>query len=173
MRIWPSAATGCSTRQPGPSCGATTSNSWVRTAQPPAIPDGRVLAVGYLVLAPGLDLASHADAWIAVDALDGSSMVLDHVSILEDGVERARAKLEYTTLATSFCAERFTMSELRSVYEAVWATGLDPRNFNRKVLATDGFTEATDQRTTRGGGRPALLYTAGPATALHPPLTRG
>ena len=100
-------------------------------------------------------------------------MVLDHASILEDGVERARAKLEYTTLATSFCAEHFTMSELRSVYEAVWATSLGPRNFNRKVLATDGFTAATDQRTTRGGGRPALLHTAGPATALHPPLTRG
>jgi 8-oxo-dGTP diphosphatase len=136
-------------------------------------PDGRVLAVGYLVLAPGLDLASHADAWIAVDDLDLAAMALDHATILDDGVERARAKLEYTTLATSFCSERFTMSELRGVYETVWATGLDPRNFNRKVLATEGFTVATDERTNRGGGRPARLYTAGPATVLHPPLTRG
>jgi 8-oxo-dGTP diphosphatase len=91
----------------------------------------------------------------------------------DGGVERARAKLEYTTLATSFCSERFTMSELRGVYETVWATDLDPRNFNRKVLATEGFTVATDERTNRGGGRPARLYTAGPATVLHPPLTRG
>lgn len=135
--------------------------------------DARVLAVGYLVLAPGLDLASHADAWVAIDTLDRTAMALDHGAILDDGVERARAKLEYTTLATSFCPTRFTMSELRGVYEAVWGTTLDPRNFNRKVLATDGFTLATDERTTRSGGRPALLYTAGPATALHPPLTRG
>ncbi len=134
---------------------------------------GSVLAVGYLVLAPGLDLASHADAWITVDDLDRTTLALDHATILDDGIERARAKLEYTTLATSFCPERFTMSELRGVYETVWATSLDPRNFNRKVLATEGFTVSTDERTTRGGGRPALLYTAGPATALHPPLTRG
>lgn len=136
-------------------------------------PDARVLAVGYLVLAPGLDLDSHAGRWAVVEDVDRATMVLDHAAILDDGIERARAKLEYTTLATSFCAERFTMSELRSVYESVWATSLDPRNFNRKVLATEGFTLPTDERTSRGGGRPALLYTAGPATALQPPLTRG
>ena len=47
--------------------------------------------------------------------------------ILAAGVERARSKLEYTPLATSFCPPEFTVAELRRVYEAVWATRLDPR----------------------------------------------
>ena len=56
------------------------------------------------------------------------SLVL--IMILADGVERARAKIEYSPLATAFCPEEFTIAELRRVYEAVWGTRLDPRNFH-------------------------------------------
>ncbi len=92
--------------------------------------------------------------------------------ILADGVERARAKLEYSTLGCAFCAERFTIAELRRVYEAVWGVVLDPRYFHRKVMSTEGFVVATGQSTMRDVGRPAQLYRAGPAQVLHPPLTR-
>ena len=92
--------------------------------------------------------------------------------ILRDGVERARAKLEYTPLATAFCAPEFTISELRRVCEVVWGTRLDPRNFHRKVTGTEGFVEETAGTTTRDGGRPARLYRAGRASTLYPPLLR-
>jgi len=60
------------------------------------------------------------------------------------------------------------------VYETVWGTTLDRPNFRRKVLATPGFVEAVPgaARLTGGRGKPAALYRAGPATALHPPLLR-
>jgi len=143
-------------------------------------PRGRVVSVAYLALVPdlpapvaGSDAASAS--WVdATDVLDDAGrLAFDHHRILADGVERARAKLEYSPLATAFCPPEFTISELRGVYEAVWGTPLDPRNFHRKVTKTADFVVPTGGTTTRDGGRPAQLFHRGTATTLHPPMTRG
>jgi 8-oxo-dGTP diphosphatase len=99
-------------------------------------------------------------------------LAFDHPQILADGVERTRAKLEYTPLATTFCEGEFTVAELRRVYEIVWGTELDSRNFHRKVTGTEGFLVPTGRTTTRDGGRPAQLYRPGQLRFLHPPMTR-
>src|SRR5262245_47505621 len=101
----------------------------------------------------------------------GVPLAFDHASIVADGVRRARAKLEYTTLATAFLDEPFTLGELRRVYEAVWGEQLHEGNFRRKVLSTSGFVESTGE-TAPTDGRPAALYRRGGATQLHPPLLR-
>lgn len=140
-------------------------------------PRMRVVSVAYVAMVPqaaepraGTDAS--AASWRRADTLRPSKLAFDHARILRDGVERARAKLEYTTLATAFCSPDFTIAELRSVYEAIWGERLDPRNFSRKVLTSEGFVEAAGGLTTRGGGRPARLYRAGPATELDPPIRR-
>lgn len=100
------------------------------------------------------------------------ALAFDHSQILRDGVERARAKFEYSPLATAFCAPEFTVSELRRVYEAVWGISLDPRNFHRKATNAPGFLVPTGSTTTRDGGRPAQLFRVGTARTLYPPLLR-
>jgi 8-oxo-dGTP diphosphatase len=104
-------------------------------------------------------------------AADGT-LAFDHARILADGVERARAKLEYSPLAAAFCPPRFTVGELRRVYEAVWGVSLDPRNFHRKVTGTPGFLVPVGGTTARQGGRPAQLFERGTATLLNPPMLR-
>jgi 8-oxo-dGTP diphosphatase len=142
----------------------------------------RVVSVAHLVLAPGLPSPTaggdaHSARWAPVaDLLEpaegASPLAFDHHQILADGVERARSKIEYSSLATAFCPPEFTVGELRRVYEAVWGVTLDPRNFHRKVTGTPGFLVPAGGTTTRQGGRPAQLFRAGGATLLNPPMLR-
>ncbi|UUN26083.1 NUDIX hydrolase [Streptomyces sp. FIT100] len=159
-------------------------------SDPDRDPRMRVVSVAYTALVPdvpeprGGGDAAHAQ-WVpyadhgpppALGRGDPhrASLAFDHDRILADAHERIGAKLEYTCLATAFCPAEFTLGELRQVYETVWGVELDRPNFRRKVLTTPGFVEAVEggARLTGGRGKPAALYRAGPANALHPPLLR-
>lgn len=133
-------------------------------------PTRRAVSVAYLGLAPDLPAPDQPQmSWQPVASL--SAMAFDHEKILKDGRERARSKLEYTSLAAAFCRDEFTVGELRRVYEIVWGTRLDPRNFHRKVTGAQDFLVETGKMTT-SGGRPAMLYRRGGAELLHPPMLR-
>ncbi|MGS2614014.1 NUDIX hydrolase [Micromonospora sp. LZ34] len=145
--------------------------------RPDRDPRGRVVTVAWLALLPdlgspvaGTDAAS--TDWLPVARLTPGQLAFDHDRILADGVERARAKLEYTPLAAAFCPTEFTVAQLRAVYETVWGTRLDPRNFHRKVTGTPGFVEPVGRSTEGERGRPAQLFRRGAATLLHPPMLR-
>jgi 8-oxo-dGTP diphosphatase len=139
-------------------------------------PRGRVVSVAYVAFAPDLPIPSagsdaKAARWAPADVVK-DSLAFDHDDILAAAVERARERLETTTLATAFCGTEFTIGELRAVYEVVWGRDLDPRNFSRKVLNTDGFIEPTGDKRAPETGRPAALYRRGNARFLIPPLLR-
>ncbi|CAL9413106.1 hypothetical protein SUDANB176_01708 [Streptomyces sp. enrichment culture] len=146
-------------------------------SEPDRDPRMRVVSVAFAALLPdppepraGTDAAEAR--WTPYDT--AGPLAFDHDRILADARTRIGAKLEYTCLATAFCQPEFTLGELQQVYETVWGTTLDRPNFRRKVLATPGFVEAVPgaARLTGGRGKPAALYRAGTATALHPPLLR-
>jgi 8-oxo-dGTP diphosphatase len=156
-----------------------------------------VVSVAYMALAPALPepvagSGTSEAAWVPVRALglperptfgspmaqDPSSdyrLAFDHARIIFDARERARAKLEYSPLATAFVGEEFSLADLRHVYEIVWNERLHPSNFARKVLSSRGFVVATDKRSAHGGrdgGRRATLYRAGGQVLLQPAILR-
>ncbi|GAA1094156.1 NUDIX hydrolase [Nocardiopsis metallicus] len=142
-------------------------------------PRGRIVSVAHLAIAPGLPepepgTDASAASWCPVEEFTSGrrALAFDHRQILDEGLERARTKIEHTSLATAFCDETFTITELQRVYEAVWGFELDPRNFYRKVQAVPGFLTplGPDRRATRG--RPARLFRAGPEHLLRPPMMR-
>jgi 8-oxo-dGTP diphosphatase len=145
--------------------------------EPGRDPRGRVVSVAHLAVAPRLpEPVAGTDAagarWVPVDRALTAELAFDHRRILADGVERARAKLEHSALATAFCGETFTISELQQVYEAVWGMRLDPRNFYRKVQNARGFIVADGPMRRTDTGRPARLFRAGPVRVLSPPMSR-
>lgn len=139
-------------------------------------PRTRVVSVAYLALIPAIPLprgrTDEVRFWPVDDlpltrTVSGDvHLAFDHARIIGDGIERARSKLEYTTVALSLLREPFTLSELRRVYDIVWNVALDPSNFRRAILANPHVVELIGgERTPEGDGRgrPAELYRKGTA----------
>jgi 8-oxo-dGTP diphosphatase len=142
-------------------------------------PRGRVITVAYLALGPDLPAplaGSDAQAahWVPVHTALAShtELAFDHTGILREALEKARWQLEYTTVATAFCPDPFSVGDLRGIYEAVWGISLDPSNFRRKVTRAGHFIEPTGHRRASAIGRPAALYRRGSDRLLYPPLLR-
>lgn len=122
-------------------------------------PRGRVVAVAYFALVPdaqrvmaGSD-ASDA-AWYPVEALP--RLAFDHAAIVDCAVQRLRNKLDYTNVGAGLLPERFTLTQLQAVHEAVLGDTLDKRNFRRKVLQRKLVTPLKSWQDT--GRRPAQLF---------------
>ncbi len=139
------------------------------------------LATAYLGLVPS-DLDPHlpADtAWHQVER--PPRMAFDHGPIVLAGRERLRAKLSYTNIGFALAPERFTVSELRDLYEAALGYEVSATNLQR-VLERRGVLEETGERRASGpgGGRPASVYrfrsreleVTDPFAVLRPPGAR-
>lgn len=141
-------------------------------------PRGRVVSVAWMaflahdvLLTAGTDAADAA--FLPVDDVLNARLAFDHNTIVVDALERARAKLEYTTLATTFLGEEFTLPELARVYEAFWGASLHFSNFARKVTSTPGFVTSTGHTAAPvGRGKRPVVYRRGHATTLTHPILR-
>ncbi len=133
-------------------------------------PRGNVVSVAYLAVSPEIGtLAAGTDADEArllpvARVVDGQlPLAFDHRQIVDDAVRYASERLEVGDLATAFVGPTFTLTELQSVYEAVWGEQLDAANFRRSLATTQAaspYVEPTGERSPPGpeGGRPPELY---------------
>jgi 8-oxo-dGTP diphosphatase len=158
-------------------------------------PRTNVVTIAYLAVTPDVgEIIAGSDAddarlWPVAEILDGPvDLAFDHERILRDAVERAADDLDDTDLATAFVGPTFTLSELQTVYEAIWDEQLDSANFRRSLTPPpsnpsvavmsaaleDFFVEPTGERAPAGpkGGRPAELYRAGSAWTDGSPIKR-
>ncbi|CAN5664091.1 NUDIX domain-containing protein [soil metagenome] len=126
-------------------------------------PRGRVISVVYYALAPEgrVSVRAGSDAaavqWFPVNELP--PLAFDHDEILAMTKVRLATKLGYSTIALQLMPEKFTLSELQSVYEVVLGRTIDKRNFRKRMLAV-GSIEPCQAWLRRGNHRPARLYRA-------------
>jgi 8-oxo-dGTP diphosphatase len=122
-------------------------------------PRGRVITVAYYALVPqnqslqaGTD-ASDA-AWFPVTDLP--PLAFDHRKIVEYAHQRIRNKLDYTNVGFELLPDKFTLTELQLVHEAILGENLDKRNFRRKIIQK-GIVKPTKE-WQQTGRKPAQLY---------------
>ncbi len=94
-------------------------------------------------------------AWWAVDELP--RLAFNNNRLIDQAVDRIRAKLEYTNIAYGLMPPDFTLRELNATYEAIRGEPLDRRNFRKRMIST-GLIEPTGQARRLGAHRPAQLY---------------
>ena len=129
--------------------------------EPARDPRTRVISVAYYALLPGARHEARAgdDArearWFPVTALP--QLAFDHPHILDVALRRLRAKAGYAGIAREFLPPRFTLRQLRRIYETVLGCKLDRANFTRRMLI-EGDIEETGEVDRGGAHRPAKLY---------------
>lgn len=124
-------------------------------------PRERVVSVAYYAL---VKLAAHATR-AATDAADARwhpvsqvpKLAFDHADILATALARLKGKLRYEPIGFELLPPKFTLSQLQHLYEAVLATGLDKRNFRKKVLGF-GLLVPLEETQMTGRHRPAQLF---------------
>jgi 8-oxo-dGTP diphosphatase len=113
-------------------------------------PRGRVVSVAYYAL---VNLADHrvqsgtdarAARWVSVQEAKG--LAFDHDQILAVALDRLRAKVRYQPIGFEMLPERFKLSQLQSLYEAVLGRALDKRNFRKRILAMGLLAQAGEER---------------------------
>lgn len=140
-------------------------------------PRTRVLSIAHLVIIQPDRLADlHPDVVVAeVDVpwegetggpagaflgREPLALAFDHADILGLAVLRIRGKLFWTRVGFAFLPERFTLNQVRLLYEVLLGRRLNKDSFRRRILASQDLV-ATGERQQDVGHRPAELYRLG------------
>jgi 8-oxo-dGTP diphosphatase len=105
-------------------------------------PRDRVITVAYYALVNlwEHDILATTDAseagWFAVDNLP--KLAFDHDQILQVALRRLQGKVRYEPIGFELLPEKFTLTQLQTLYEIVLNQTLDKRNFRKKILK-NGF----------------------------------
>lgn len=98
----------------------------------------RFVTIGYYALVefskvtPAPDTLTEKCVWW--DIRQTPPLMLDHRRILDTALEALRMQLSYQPIGYQLLPEKFTMPEIRKLYETILGKNLDRRNFQRKIL---------------------------------------
>ena len=72
-------------------------------------------------------------------------LVFDHTEMIKMAKEKLRYKAALHPLLFELLPKKFTLPQLQSLYESVYETVFDKRNFSRKVLSTKLLNKQADK----------------------------
>lgn len=123
-------------------------------------PAGRVISVAYFSLIPAhryLEEYSkqYGATWVSLKDLP--KLIMDHDIMVEKGLRRLRRRASSQPIGFELLPKEFTIPQLQTLYEAIYQSKLDKRNFRKKILSMDVLIklEEKDKSTSRKG---AFLY---------------
>jgi 8-oxo-dGTP diphosphatase len=126
-------------------------------------PLGRVITVAYYALIringkkevkPITQYAKQA-FWHPINDLP--KLGFDHGEIFDTSIQKLRRRLSYQPIAFELLPEKFTLTQLQLLYEAILNKKLDKRNFRKKMLSY-GFLKELDEKQKGVSYRAAKLY---------------
>ena len=85
------------------------------------------------------------------------SLIFDHRDMVEMAKEKLRYKAAFHPIVFEMLPEKFTLPQLQSLYEGIYGSLLDKRNFSRKVLSTGLLIKQKDKER-QSSKRGAFYY---------------
>ena len=123
-------------------------------------PKERVISIVYFSLIRvdklSLKIVENYDAkWFAFNELP--ELIIDHSQMVKDSICELRNIAKDQPLGFELLPKLFTLPQLQTLYECIYSTKFDSRNFRKKILSLDVLekTNLKDKSSSRKG---AFLY---------------
>lgn len=101
-------------------------------------------------------IQAHNASWISLE--NKPTLIFDHDQMVSVALQRLRYKAAQHPIGFELLPERFTVPQLQKLYEAIYNTQLDRRNFSRKIMATN-LLMGTGEKDTHSVTKKGKLYT--------------
>ena len=124
----------------------------------------RFVSLGYYSLVRYervLEMVKETDSLRWYDISDIPPLYSDHENIIRTALDTIKALLPVIPVAYELLPEKFTMLELRKIYEIILDRTFDRRNFQRKVLMNGNIIQL-DERKKSNAYNPPILYSFDP-----------
>ena len=119
-------------------------------------PKERVISIVYFSLIRvnklSLKIVENYDAkWFAFNELP--DLILDHSDMVKDSISELRSIAKDQPLGFELLPKLFTLPQLQTLYECIYNTKFDSRNFRKKILSLNVLekTNLKDKSTSRKG----------------------
>lgn len=118
-----------------------------------------VISIGYYSLVDSSKVTPDQEhlqsKWFPADKLP--KLGFDHEEIIKKALECLRIKLSREPIGFELLPEKFTLTQLQKLYEAVLGTKFDRRNFRKKV-AQMKYLIPLDEKQTGVAHKPAQVF---------------
>ncbi len=123
-------------------------------------PGGRVVSIAYFALI-NIDEHSkelqqeHNAKWFSFDKIP--KLVFDHKEMVDQALERLQQRVANHPIGFELLPPKFTLPQLQNLYEAIYNTSFDKRNFNRKILGLQ-ILKKLDEKDKQSSRKGAFYY---------------
>jgi ADP-ribose pyrophosphatase YjhB (NUDIX family) len=120
-------------------------------SNPERDPGGRVISVVFYAMIR-IDkhdkelVKEHGAVWWTFS--EKPDLIFDHNQMVEYAHEKLKLKAGYSLIGENLLPERFTILQLRTLYEAIFQRQFDPGNFRKKILSLKILEKLKDKDTT-------------------------
>jgi ADP-ribose pyrophosphatase YjhB (NUDIX family) len=129
-------------------------------SSPDREPYARVISVAYyaLIRIQHSDfelLLDHGAKWWPVS--NHPELIFDHPEMVKKALLRLQQKAGYSLAGIELLPEKFTLLQLRKLYEAIYQRSFDAGNFRKKILSL-GLLEKTNEKNSTESRKGAYYY---------------
>lgn len=123
-------------------------------------PGERVLSAAFYALINMEDykeslVKEYHTKWVDINNIP--DMVFDHNRMVKRALEKLRRKAATQPLGFNLLPDKFTLTQLQRLYEAIYQREFDNRNFRKKFIGMD-FIEKLDEKDKTSSKRGAFYY---------------